>query len=138
MKIWNGFHQLLFIGNLYIFPLVSPRDIFRNNRLAMILKNIGQCNVKHIMTLPIKTITSVVKVFNIYYPKYHISSCQTCCDTRDNVCLDLHNCWYSISIACSQYNKFQLPKNKSRNKRAVPLLWFVLEMLFCLVTKLTW
>ena len=71
MKIWNGFHQLLFIGNLYIFPL-SHREIFsENNRLTMILKNIGQCNVKYITTLPIKTITSVVKVFNIYYPTAH-------------------------------------------------------------------
>jgi len=37
-------------------------DIFSIYELTLILKNIGQCYVKHIITLMIKTITSVFKV----------------------------------------------------------------------------
>jgi len=41
------------ICNLYSFPLISPMDILIINGLEMILKSIGQCDVNHIMTLPI-------------------------------------------------------------------------------------
>jgi hypothetical protein len=40
-------------GNLDIFPLIFE---------ILILKIIGQCEVKHDVTLPIKTITSILKV----------------------------------------------------------------------------
>jgi len=42
--------------------LISSSDFVGINELTLILKIIGQCDVKHIMTLPIKTITSVLKV----------------------------------------------------------------------------
>ena len=62
--------------NLDIFPLISQNDIVNNNKLTLsILKIIGQCDVKHIMRLSIKN-------------QCH----RTCCDTSDNVCLNLHNC----------------------------------------------
>ena len=51
-----------FISTLYILPLILRRDIFNVNGLTLILKIIGQCDVKHIMTLVIKTIASVLKV----------------------------------------------------------------------------
>jgi hypothetical protein len=57
--------------NLYIFPLISPRNIFSINGMTMILKMICQCDVKYIITLMIKTIV------NFWY-------------------LSLHNCHYSI------------------------------------------
>jgi hypothetical protein len=53
--------NIIFYHNLYIFPLISLRDIFSINGLTLILKVIGQCDVEAIMTLPIKTITSVLK-----------------------------------------------------------------------------
>jgi len=49
-------------GNCDIFPLILLSDIVSINKLTVILKNIGKCDVKHIMTLPIKRITSVLKV----------------------------------------------------------------------------
>ena len=49
----------LLIGNLGIFPLISMSDIFSIKELSLIPKNISQCDIKHFMTLPIKTITSV-------------------------------------------------------------------------------
>jgi hypothetical protein len=73
-------------------------DIFSIYELTLILKNIGQCYVKHIITIMIKTITSVFKV-STYIATIGInSSYQTCCDTPHNVCLDLQNCHYSIYI----------------------------------------
>jgi hypothetical protein len=35
----------LFIGNLYIFPLISSRDVFSINTLTIILKIISQSDV---------------------------------------------------------------------------------------------
>jgi len=58
----------------------------------MILKIIGQCDVKHIMTFPIKTITSVLHVST-----YIITSITAgtigldIIQKIDNVCLDLHS-----------------------------------------------
>ena len=46
----------------YLFPLISPSDIVSINKPTLILKNISLCDIKHIMTLPIKTITSVFKI----------------------------------------------------------------------------
>jgi len=59
--------------------------------LLLILKNIVQCDVKHIMMLPIKTITSVGLDLH-----YHSSTYWTYCNTSDYVCLNLPNCRYSI------------------------------------------
>ena len=58
-------HDNKFISNLDIFPLISPSDIVSLNKLSLILKIIGQCDFKYLMTCH-----------------------QTHCDTSDNVCLD--------------------------------------------------
>ena len=73
-------HQKTFIGKLDFFSLMCAADqvwiteltlIHKNSRsvrnshapeLTLILKIIGQCNVKHILTSPIKTFTSVLKI----------------------------------------------------------------------------
>jgi hypothetical protein len=49
---------------VYIFPLISLIDVVSINKLTLKLKMISQCEVKH-MTLPIKTITLVLK-FSTY------------------------------------------------------------------------
>ena len=61
-KFLSALICLLLIGNLGIFPLISMSDIFSIKELSLIPKNISQCDIKHFMTLPIKTITSVQKV----------------------------------------------------------------------------
>jgi hypothetical protein len=55
------FQNVIFIGNLDVLPLISPRDIVRINELTLILTSIGHDYVKHIMMLPIKIISSVWK-----------------------------------------------------------------------------
>jgi hypothetical protein len=101
-----------FTGNLDI--LTSPSDIVSINERILILTIIGQCDIRHIMTLtlltiigqcdirhimtltlPIKDITSVLKVST--YIITSISN-QPRCDTSDNVCLDLESCLYSICL----------------------------------------
>jgi len=42
--------------------LISTSDSVSISELTLILKIIGQCDVKQIMILPIKTMTSVLKV----------------------------------------------------------------------------
>jgi hypothetical protein len=64
-----------FISNLDMFPLISQM-IFYINELTLILKIIGQCDVKHIMMLPFKTITWVLKVLT-YYTITSIAACPT-------------------------------------------------------------
>jgi hypothetical protein len=61
--------SFFFICNFYIFPLISLSDNvsmmnwpWYSDELTMILKFIGHCAIKHIMMIPIKTITSVLKV----------------------------------------------------------------------------
>ena len=49
----------------YIFLLISLKDIFRINRWTRIQKVISQCDVKHIMTLPIKTTTSALNTLSL-------------------------------------------------------------------------
>jgi hypothetical protein len=51
-----------FISNMYIFTLISLNDIVITSELTLTLKIIVQCDIKHIMMLPIKTIMSVLKV----------------------------------------------------------------------------
>ena len=58
----------------------------------LILKFVGQCDVKRIMTLLIKTITSSWKVWRT------LLSYRAYCDTSDYVCLDLWISSYSIFI----------------------------------------
>ena len=45
-----------------MFSLFSPSDTVNINNLSLTSEIISQRNVKHIMMLPIKTITSVLKV----------------------------------------------------------------------------
>jgi hypothetical protein len=47
---------------MYIFTLISLNDIVITSELTLTLKIIVQCDIKHIMMLPIKTIMSVLKV----------------------------------------------------------------------------
>ena len=55
-------NNIIFISNLDIFSLISPSDIVGIKEMTRILKIIGQCDVKHIMTVPIKAITLVLNV----------------------------------------------------------------------------
>ena len=50
------------MGNLDIFPVITPSDIVSISKLTPILKIICQIYANHIMTSLIKTITSVLKV----------------------------------------------------------------------------
>jgi hypothetical protein len=93
------------IGKLDIFPLMYVTDkVCWITELTLIHKNIrsvchwhiSQPDIKHIMTSLIKTITSVLKALTGIYHKYSTSSYWICCDTGDNVCLDLQNCHCSI------------------------------------------
>ena len=59
------------------------------NEMTLLLKVIGWCDVKHIMTLQIKTIMSVLKVSTDF---------QTRLQYCDNVCLNHQNCQYSVYI----------------------------------------
>jgi hypothetical protein len=52
----------LWSHRVILLPLISPSDIVSSNEPSLILKIIGQCNFVCIMTILIKTITSVVKV----------------------------------------------------------------------------
>jgi len=90
---WN-IYLFCVIGNLDIFPLISSSYIVSINKITLILTIISQCEVKHDVTLPIKTITSILKVStNIISSSYHSRY-----DTSDNVCLGLQNCFYSTYI----------------------------------------
>ena len=57
------------------------------NKLTLILKIIGQCEVKHIMMLPIKTLISVLKV-----------------SSRDRRVHDLIAIGFTITCAISAYH----------------------------------
>ena len=46
--------KLVHIGKFDIFPLISVSDIIAMNELTLILEIIAQCDVKHVMTLPLK------------------------------------------------------------------------------------
>ena len=67
---WNFPLKLLldFIDNFDIFLLNSPNDIVISiKELTLKLKIVVQCDVKLIMTLPIKAIMSVLKVSTRHY-----------------------------------------------------------------------
>ena len=66
-----------------IFPLISLRDIVNINKLTLILKNIGQCDVKHDITdknigqcdvkhdVTDKNNNVSVEGLDMHYQKYH-------------------------------------------------------------------
>ena len=84
--------------NCDIFPLILLSDIVSINKLTVILKNIGKCDVKHIMTLPIKRITSVLKVLTyiITNIKAHPVGLSVII-----VIMSVSNLCYFIHITCS-------------------------------------
>jgi hypothetical protein len=59
-------YVIYLICNLEIISLISLSDIVSINELTVMLKFICQCNVKHIMTLLIKTITNIIKWLCIF------------------------------------------------------------------------
>ena len=54
----------LIICNVDTFPLISPSDIVNLNELTVMLKIIGQCDIKHIMTLTMKNNNVSVEGFD--------------------------------------------------------------------------
>ena len=64
---------------IHFFPLISSRYTFSINGQTLILKIIGQCDVKSIMTLPIKTTMSGLRTWKTLL-EYHSSSCQNLCE----------------------------------------------------------
>ena len=77
------------IGHLL---LISTSDIFTSiYQFTLLLNSIGQCDVKHIMMLQIKTIMSVLKVLTDI-----ITTRLTVVLYIDTVCLDLQNERYII------------------------------------------
>ena len=91
---WNFPLKLLldFIGNFDIFLLNSPNDIVIIKELTLRLKIVVQCDVKLIMTLPIKAIMSVLKVSTDIIASITASPTQRNSDTSNNVYQDLQNC----------------------------------------------
>ena len=77
------------ICNLCTFPLNSQRDIFSINKLPLILKINGLFDIKQIMMLQQKTITSIVKFLTYIITSITASPQQvqqdSHYDTRDNV-----------------------------------------------------
>ena len=67
----------------------------------MILKIFGQCEIKHISTLPIKTITSIFNASTVHTSRLILSDSQG--DTSNNVCLDLHSGRCSIYMYHSDF-----------------------------------
>ena len=57
-------YRILINSMFYLrVPLISQRNIFCINKLTVILKILCHCDLKHIMMLQIKTITSVWNVW---------------------------------------------------------------------------
>ena len=85
-----------------MFPFMCATDKVWITELTLLHKNIrsvrnshiGESDVKHIMTSPIKTIALILKVSTDIVTVSHLFDC----DTGDKVCLDLQNCRYSIFI----------------------------------------
>ena len=83
------------------FPKILGQLVTRMRKNWLILKIIGQCDVDH-FDVTDKSNNASFEDLDRHYHHYHSLSCQTCCDTSDNVCLDLQNYRYSI------YNKTQV------------------------------
>ena len=71
-----------------------------------------QCVIKHIITLPITTITSVLKVLTYIITSITSRLHQTRCYTSDHFCLNLHSCSYSI---CTYFLLIQISTNVSKS-----------------------
>ena len=97
---WNFPLKLLldFIGNFDIFLLNSPNDIVIIKELTLKLKIVVQCDVKLIMTLPIKAIMSVLKVSTDIIASITASPTQRNSDTSNNVYQDLQNCCWCFYL----------------------------------------
>ena len=74
-----------------MLPLISPSDIVSNNALIVILKFIGQRDVKYIMTLPIKINNVSFEGLNITLSLISQLVHRTRLDISANVCLELQN-----------------------------------------------
>jgi hypothetical protein len=94
-----------FTGNLDI--LTSPSDIVSINERIMILTIIGQCDIRHIitLTLPIKDITSVLKVST-----YIITSISNCPISLDAILVIMS--LLTLKTAFILY-VFPIPKEKA-------------------------
>jgi hypothetical protein len=73
---------LLECGSITNFGHVSF-DIFSINEMTAILKIFGQCDVKHLMTYPIKTITSDLKISTYIFTVITARPYRTCCDASE-------------------------------------------------------
>jgi len=80
---------IFIISNVVISPFISPRDMVCINSVTLILENISQCDVTLWRLIPIKTLTSVMKVSTNIIFSVTSSSYRTSCDASDNVCLVL-------------------------------------------------
>ena len=80
-----------FLVNLYIFPLISLRGGVSINRLTLILKIISQCDVKHVIKLQIKTITSVLMILTGITTSIAAHSTRLTTILAIMSCLDLQN-----------------------------------------------
>jgi hypothetical protein len=90
------------ISNFEKFSLISSNDIVSTNEPVLILKNIDQCDVKHILMLPVAIKTVVL---DIHYHEYHSSSCRTCCNAVLMFIIELSvpestGIWKVLSICC--------------------------------------
>ena len=86
----NFFHW--YISHFFIFPLLSPNDIFSINVMTIVLKIIGLCDMN------IKIIRWVLKVLTYIITIITAGPIGFAVILGDNVCLNLQNCQYSISI----------------------------------------
>ena len=86
------------ISNLYISPLIFHQQIFSvSPDWLLILKIIGQCDMKHTIDVSDKNNNIRFEGLNIHR-YYHSLSYHTLCDTSSNVCPDLQNCSYSLYV----------------------------------------
>jgi len=102
------------------FPLMCAADKVWITELTLIHKNIRSVRNSHVqeLTLILKIIgqcddvtdknnNASLKDLDIHY---HSSSCRTCCDTSNNVCLDLQNCRYSIFTHFNKWHVLYITK----------------------------
>jgi len=80
---------LFFFGHFDIFPLILPSNIFSIKELLLMLEITCQREVKHMM-LPMKTITSVLKVSTDIITR--ITAHPSLAAILVIMCLDLQNC----------------------------------------------
>jgi hypothetical protein len=91
---------------IYLY-IISPSYIVRINELTLVLEIIGQCDAKHIMTLPINQKTSVPKAST-----YIITT---------DVNLDNEYCLYSKYRGSSDIYRLLNPENVEMHKRYIKI-----------------